>query len=130
MNHLGGHSVISVQRMLRRFRLITLLVVQHGLLLNEFDFSRAVRQKGDHERTIDYSRSRHPAPSIGFTTTPVPTAALITHSSFPAGKTLSSRSITTPETLNGFWAIRQSTGMSSRRCVNSPEAWPRTQYRR
>ena len=45
MNHLGGHSVISVQRMLRRFRLITLLVVQHGLLLNEFDFSRAVRQK-------------------------------------------------------------------------------------
>jgi hypothetical protein len=31
--------------MLRRFRLITLLVVQHGLLLNEFDFSRAVRQK-------------------------------------------------------------------------------------
>ena len=42
-NHLGGHSVISVQRMLRRFRLITLLVVQRGLLLNEFDFSRAVR---------------------------------------------------------------------------------------
>jgi hypothetical protein len=38
--------------MLRRLRLITLLVVQHGLLLNEFEFSRAVRQKGGHERTI------------------------------------------------------------------------------
>ena len=43
-NHVGSHFVISVQRMLHRLRLITVSRPTR-LLLNKFDFSRAVRQK-------------------------------------------------------------------------------------
>ena len=74
-----------------------------------------------------YSSIRRPP--IGSTTTPPRTAALTTHSSFPVGKTLSSRLITTLETLSGFWAIRQSTGISIRRCANSPLASSQTHCR-
>ena len=52
----------------------------------------------------------------------------MTHLSFPAGKTLSSRLITTLETSSGFWATRQSTGTDFRLCVHSPS--PRVHYRR